>query len=245
MKPEQEVLEGIRGLDLESVKLRLMDEEVGEGWTRQYADSVEIGYKNYLSMLVKYQEHAEDILLSKDVDEFWHTHILQTIKYVEDCERVFGAYLHHSPHVGERTAEVRVRRVELAEKTRMLYAKEFGAANAASAWYGAGRVDRSAVEGPQAALSSYTVRADNAALSSYAVRADNAALSSYAVRADNAALSSYTVRADNAALSSYAVRADNAALSSYAVREDGAALSSYAIRTQDAALSSYAIRSRG
>src|SRR5262245_6859555 len=127
-KPVHEVVAAIQALDLESIKLRAMDPELGEGWTREHADSVEIGYKNYLTMLAKYQEDAEDILLSKDGDEFWHTHILQTMKYAADCEKVFGNFLHHDPHVGERTAAVHQRREVCAEKTRRLYEREFGKA---------------------------------------------------------------------------------------------------------------------
>src|SRR5688572_169122 len=136
-KPLQDVIAAIQALDLESVKLRVMDAELGEGWTREYADSIEIAYKNYLTMLAKYQDQAEDILLSKDVDEFWHTHILQTIKYTEDCQKVFGTFLHHSPHVGERTSADLEKRVALAEKTRQLYQQEFSSVqNAEAAWAG-------------------------------------------------------------------------------------------------------------
>src|ERR1043165_2805961 len=80
-RPQHEVIAAIQALDLESVKLRVMDAELGEGWTREYAESIEVAYRTYLTMLVKYPDDAEDILLSKDVDEFWHTHILQTRKY--------------------------------------------------------------------------------------------------------------------------------------------------------------------
>src|SRR5205814_5578118 len=82
-KPTAAVISAIQELDLESVKVRLMDPELGEGWTQNYADSIETAYKNYLAMLVKYQDDAEDIMLSEDVDEFWHTHILQTLKYAD------------------------------------------------------------------------------------------------------------------------------------------------------------------
>ena len=145
-RPEQEVIAAIHALDLESVKKRAMDPKLGEGWTRECADSIEIAYKTYLTMLVKYQEHAEDILLSEDVDEFWHTHILQTMKYAGDCEKVFGKFLHHEPHVGEVTAADHEKRAALAEKTRSLYEKEFGdAEKAGAAWSGipvrAGGVD--------------------------------------------------------------------------------------------------------
>src|SRR5690349_23513025 len=125
-RPVEQVIAAIQALDLESVKLRVMDPKLGEGWTRAYADSIEVAYKNYLTMLVKYQDDAEDILLSEDVDEFWHTHILQTIKYTDDCEAVFGKYLHHTPHVGEVTEADLQKRATLADKTRRLYEKEFG-----------------------------------------------------------------------------------------------------------------------
>src|SRR3954470_18385900 len=102
-KPFAEIARAIRELDIESVKLRVMDPELGHGWTRERADGVGEAYKNYLAMVAKHQDQAEDIVLSKDVDEFWHTHILQTMKYTRDCQNIFGGYLHHDPHVGQRT----------------------------------------------------------------------------------------------------------------------------------------------
>jgi hypothetical protein len=240
-KPEQVVIAAIRALDLESVKSRLMDAEVGKGWSREHADDVETAYKNYLTMLVKYQDDAEDILLSKDVDEFWHTHILQTAKYADDCQNVFGTFVHHSPHLGPRSEAVQQKRSDLAEKTRALYEREFGdAEQAARAWYGVRATPP--LEPAQAALSSYEIRSGRAALSSYEIGSARAALSSYEIRAGQAALSSYEVRAERAALSSYEIGADRAALSSYEIRAGQAALSSYEIRADKAALSSYEIR---
>ena len=34
---------------------------------------------------------------SKDVDEFWHMHILFTRKYASDCNQLIGEFLHHQP----------------------------------------------------------------------------------------------------------------------------------------------------
>jgi hypothetical protein len=136
-RPQHEVIAAIQGLDLESVKLRVMDPELGEGWTRDYADSIEAAYKTYLTMLIKYQDDAEDILLSEDVDEFWHGHILHTRKYADDCQKIFGAFLHHNPQMGGRAAADPDRRALLGEKTRRLYEKEFGGEQAAyKAWAG-------------------------------------------------------------------------------------------------------------
>ena len=192
-KPIEVMLAAIRSLDLESVKVRIMDPKLGEGWTRDYADSIERSYKTYLSMLVKHPEEAEDILLSKDVDEFWHTHILQTLKYHEDCEAVFGKYLHHNPHIGAVTDEDHAKREAQAEKTRLMYQREFGdAATYEAAWSGRTAAYSSVGAGTAAYSSASVVRAENAAYSSAtAVRAENAAYSSAtAVRAENAAYSS-------------------------------------------------------
>jgi hypothetical protein len=259
-KPTQEVISAIQGLDLESVKIRLMDEELGEGWSRDYAESIETAYKTYLTMLAKHQDHAEDIMLAKDVDEFWHTHILQTMKYADDCEKVFGAFLHHNPHVGPRTAEDLRTRAEMAEKTRRIYAHEFGdaqdtawsgsVANARNGAYSSAAIapdtaaySSAALHAGAAAYSSAAIRTRNAAYSSASISADVAAYSSAAIRDRNAAYSSSSaaIHAQNAAYSSAAIGADRAAYSSAAIRADKAAYSSALIHAQNAAYSSAAI----
>ena len=202
--PAEQVIAAIQALDLESVKRRITDPKLGEGWTRAYADSIEVAYKNYLTMLVKYQDDAEDILLSEDVDEFWHTHILQTIKYTEDCETVFGKYLHHTPHVGELTEADLEKRAAQAEKTRRLYGDEFEH-DSDIAWSGM------PVRVEDGATSGVAIRADRAAVSGAAIRADRAAVSGAAIRADRAAVSGAAIRAKGTAMSGAAIRATDAA----------------------------------
>ena len=225
-RPVERVIAAIQALDLESVKVRVTDPELGEGWTREYADSIEVAYKNYLTMLTKYQDDAEDILLSKDVDEFWHTHILQTMKYTDDCEMVFGRYLHHSPHIGEVTAEDHEKRAALAEKTRSLYEREFGSTqNYNTAWSG----DVIRVE--DAALSGASVRAKDAALSGARIGAEGAALSGARIGAEGAALSGARIGVEGAALSGARIGAEGAALSGARIGAEGAALSGARVRT--------------
>ncbi|HEX2830425.1 MAG TPA: hypothetical protein VHP37_29075 [Burkholderiales bacterium] len=245
-KPFAQVAAAIQALDLETVKARLMDPELGEGWTREYADSIEAAYKTYLTMVAKYQEDAEDIMLAKDVDEFWHTHILQTMKYSADCETVFGTYLHHNPHVGPRTAADLSKREEMAAKTRHLYAQEF--ADADAAWAGgsprSAAFSSAAVSAGAAAFSSAAIREASAAFSSAAIAARDAAFSSAAIRAERAAFSSAAVGATGAAFSSAAIQAKDAAFSSAAIQAKDAAFSSAAIPAKDAAFSSAAIQAK-
>jgi hypothetical protein len=245
-KPLAEVIPAIHALDLTSVKLRLMDPKLGEGWTREYAERIEAAYKNFLTMVVKYQDDAEDIMLAKDVDEFWHTHILQTMKYADDCERVFGTFLHHEPHVGEVTAGDLEKRERQAEKTRVLYEREFGAATGA-AWAG-GVAPREAafsgvaLEAREAAFSGVAVGAHDAAFSGVALKAETAAFSGVALKAQQAAFSGVAVKAQNAAFSGVALTAGRAAFSGVAVRADAAAFSGVALEAKQAAFSGVAVK---
>jgi hypothetical protein len=262
-RPTHEVIAAIQGLDLESVKTRLIDPELGKGWTREYAEQIEAAYRTFLTMLVKHQDHAEQIMLSKDTDEFWHTHILQTMKYAEDCDTVFGAFLHHNPHVGERTQADLEEREKMAQVTRALYEQEFGSEQGADvAWSGqrieadSGAYSSAAIRGRNAAYSSAALRAraaayssasisrDGAAYSSAAITGKDAAYSSASIRGANAAYSSIAIAAGQAAYSSAAITAERAAYSSASIRADKAAYSSAAIKASDAAYSSAAIEGR-
>jgi len=212
--PVEQVIAAIQTLDLESVKKRVMDAKLGEGWTREYAESVESAYRNYLTMLVKHPEDLEDIVVSEDVDEFWHTHILHTMKYTEDCAKVFGKYLHHNPHIGECTHADIERRAILAEKTRRLYQQEFGSETA---------------KGSDAAFCSATVEAKKTAFCSAAIRAGAPAFCSAAVETGNAAFCSAAVKTEDAAFCSAAVEAKRMAFCSATIQTGNAAFCSASI----------------
>src|SRR5882672_11748132 len=100
IRPVAQVLAAIDRLDLDCIRLKLMDHEEGHGWSREYADAMEIAYRRFLALMTKFPE--ETIAPTKDIDKFWHGHILDTIKYAEDCEQVFGYFLHHFPYFGMR-----------------------------------------------------------------------------------------------------------------------------------------------
>jgi len=241
-RPQQEAITAIQALDLESVKLRLTDPELGEGWTREYADSIEAAYKTFLTMLVKYPEDSKDILLSEDVDEFWHTHILQTMKYADDCQNTFGNFLHHNPHLGERTSADLEKRGILTEKTRYLYQREFGSAEAAAAaWTGGitktGRTAycEAAIQPEKVAYCEATVRAEKVAYCEAAVRSAKVAYCEAAVWPHKAAYCEASVTRNKAAYCEAAVRAEKAAYCEAAVRTDKVAYCEAAVRPHKAA----------
>ena len=75
-------------------------DEGGRGWSVETADKAEAKYKKWLFLKLKY----ENVLIPppKDIDTFWHGHILDTQAYMRDTAAIFGQYVHHYPYFGMR-----------------------------------------------------------------------------------------------------------------------------------------------
>jgi hypothetical protein len=114
----------IDALDLDPIKVKLMHEESGEGWSLARANAVEKAYRRFLYLMKKFPEEQAAPLM--DVDTFWHYHILDTMKYAADCEAVFGHFLHHFPYVGLRGAADEEAHRLMGERMRVLYEETFG-----------------------------------------------------------------------------------------------------------------------
>jgi hypothetical protein len=64
-------------------------------WTLSDAIHCSQLYKNFLYLFKKHL--PIQLVPTKEVDEFWHNHILYTKNYHRDCMQIFGHYLHHEP----------------------------------------------------------------------------------------------------------------------------------------------------
>ena len=111
-------------LDLEPIKFSLTQREEGVNWTLNKAEMVETWYRRFLYLSSLYTDKA--IIPSKDIDIFWHTHILDTKKYMSDCENLFGRYFHHFPYFGMRGTKDRNNLEDAFQKTDELYLQHFG-----------------------------------------------------------------------------------------------------------------------
>jgi hypothetical protein len=85
----------IAALDLECVAYKACRDE---GWSLKQVDIAELEYRAFLHVIRHCASAA--IAPSKRVDLFWHHHILDTAKYIQDCEALFGRYIHHFPYSG-------------------------------------------------------------------------------------------------------------------------------------------------
>jgi hypothetical protein len=122
MKQDLEAIkQKIDSLDLEPIKFKLVEES---GWSRDFANSMETAYKGFLFLNAKYPGFG--MTPSKSLDEIWHTHILDTEKYAEDCDKLFGKFLHHFPYLGMRGKEDQALMQENFSATKELFQKELG-----------------------------------------------------------------------------------------------------------------------
>jgi hypothetical protein len=114
----------IVALDLDPIKIKLMDPDDGEGWSRDKAEAIDIEYRRFLELNLG--QHELPIVPTKDVDTFWHYHILDTMKYAEDCNVVFGRFLHHFPYFGLRGEDDAQNLRKASTSTKLLYRQTFG-----------------------------------------------------------------------------------------------------------------------
>ncbi|WP_232833462.1 glycine-rich domain-containing protein [Paraburkholderia kururiensis] len=115
----------IDALDFARMKAKLLHRRDGQ-WTPETVARAEAGYRQFLKLAAQYPDTA--IVPSEEVDQFWHAHILDTKRYANDCERIFGFVLHHNPYVGIDGADDEARLFELASATGALMERTFGTA---------------------------------------------------------------------------------------------------------------------
>ena len=110
-------------LDLEPIKFSLTQREDGPNWSLSKAETLEVWYRRFLYLSSIYKDKV--IVPSKDIDMFWHTHILDTQKYMLDCENLFGRYIHHFPYFGMRGEKDRNQLKKSFHETEELFLLHF------------------------------------------------------------------------------------------------------------------------
>jgi len=116
-------IDDINTIDFTMVKLKLQDKEEGYGWDAELSDHAEIEYKKFLALKRTYPE--KDIVPNKLVDQFWHQHILDTQKYAEDCDCIFGHFMHHFPYFGMKDEQDMQNLRDAFDETKELYSLHF------------------------------------------------------------------------------------------------------------------------
>ncbi len=91
-------------------------------------EEVEMSVEEYRRFLVLKMENPGVKLAPTDLmDKAWHTHILDTRRYAEDCEAMFGRFLHHHPsYKGVESTERDEVLMRASEMMASLYSVRFG-----------------------------------------------------------------------------------------------------------------------
>ena len=110
-------------LDLEPIIFKLMDDEEGKGWTQEQSLMAVEEYRRFLFLTVT---STTVIVPTKFVDNVWHTHILDTMKYMDDCQQLFGFFLHHFPYFGMHGSEDQANLQSAFRKAADVYESAFG-----------------------------------------------------------------------------------------------------------------------
>ncbi len=114
----------IRGLDLSRIIWKMGDPEEGKGFTPQMLARAELDYRRFLHLHILFPN--VELVPTKMIDEVWHQHILDTNAYAEDCERIFGGFLHHYPYFGMGGEKDQESLQTCFEETQRIWVEEFG-----------------------------------------------------------------------------------------------------------------------
>lgn len=114
----------LKNLNWEPIAYKLMYPESGQGWTKEQTGRAIALYIMFLAL--KHQHPQVAIVPSQEIDRVWHTHILDTQKYAQDCQQVFGCVLHHFPYFGLRSEEDKQNLHTSFASTQSLFLEHFG-----------------------------------------------------------------------------------------------------------------------
>jgi len=123
--------ESIANLDLGYLGRKLLDDDAYEAlrrngeplWDEERVARALHEYKQFLALMYWNREAA--LVPSEDIDDVWHTHVLNTARYQQDCETIFGCFQHHLPSFGA-SEEVQEAHTEDRDETLQLFEEAFG-----------------------------------------------------------------------------------------------------------------------
>jgi hypothetical protein len=120
----QQLMEKVQAIDLEPIAYKLVYPEDGQGWTAERTYKLIELYRYFLVLNEMYPNIS--IVPTKEIDKVWHTHILDTAKYREDCEKAFGRFVDHFPYFGLRSEEDAKNLQSTYQTSRALFIEHFG-----------------------------------------------------------------------------------------------------------------------
>lgn len=113
----------VKLLDFDKLKWKLTKSSEAS-WSFDLCEFAEAEYCKFLTLKKLFPKVA--LVPSKLVDKFWHEHILDTKAYAEDCNKVFGRFIHHFPYFGIYGEDDQYSLQTSFDETIKLYEGQFG-----------------------------------------------------------------------------------------------------------------------
>ena len=81
----------LKQLDLKAIANELMH-STEEKWSFERTKQASSHYSMFLWLVNLYPKRQ--LVPTQEIDKVWHYHILDTMKYAEDCQMLFGRFVH-------------------------------------------------------------------------------------------------------------------------------------------------------
>lgn len=113
----------LKQLDLKAIAYELMH-STEEKWSFERTKQAISHYSMFLWLVNLYPKRQ--LVPTQEIDRVWHHHILDTMKYAEDCEMLFGRFIHHFPYFGKRGKVDKNNLYTAFAETQKLFQQHFG-----------------------------------------------------------------------------------------------------------------------
>ncbi|WNZ27473.1 glycine-rich domain-containing protein-like [Leptolyngbya sp. NK1-12] len=97
---DQAFLQRLARIDFGPIAFKLMHPDKGPGWPLAQTTHAIEQYRRFLFLHHRYP--TAQLVPSQEIDQVWHIHILDTAKYRQDCQFLFGRFIDHYPYFGLR-----------------------------------------------------------------------------------------------------------------------------------------------
>ena len=115
----------VEDIDFERIKWKMENSPENCSLSFDTIDLAIVEYKRFLTL--RMENPGVKISPTKLMDEVWHFHILDTNKYRDDCQNLFGRFIDHHPSYGPfESVEVQESLAASFESMKALYQERFG-----------------------------------------------------------------------------------------------------------------------
>jgi hypothetical protein len=117
-------LSRLNQIDFGPIAYKLMHPAHGKAWTLEQTAHEIQQYRRFLWLIHRYPQCI--IVPSQNIDDVLHQHVLDTLKYAQDCQTLFGEFKHHWPYHGTGDTADRQFADDAFSETQRLWVKHFG-----------------------------------------------------------------------------------------------------------------------